>query len=84
MTNLWQTGLRKKRRARDPMRTFDALPPDLRHWLAEAALPWSPSATARLWRKLRNAGLSREDALGRLSAAEAATLLRDTGKPQAR
>ena len=35
-----RTSLRARRHT-DPMRDYDALPPPLRRWLAEARLPWS-------------------------------------------
>lgn len=38
-----------RRRARqNPMRDFDALPPELRKWLHGAALPWSPRSVRRI------------------------------------
>ncbi|MBD3788436.1 MAG: hypothetical protein IE922_16025, partial [Sphingomonadales bacterium] len=41
-----------KRRSRgDPMRAYDALPADLRHWLAQAVLPWSAASVRRVWLK---------------------------------
>ena len=83
LSNLGRTNLRKRRRAGDPMRHFDTLPPELRNWLAHAALPWSPAATEKLFRKLRKAGLSADAALLRLSAAEAQTLRRAGGPQEA-
>ena len=47
--NLGQTKLRKRRRRDDPMREFDRLPPQLRHWLAYAALPWRPRSVRRAY-----------------------------------
>ncbi|WP_341367832.1 DUF6525 family protein [Yoonia sp. BS5-3] len=76
--NLGATSLRRKRRASDPMRSYDALPTPLRHWLANAALPWSPSSARKLWKQAQARGLSTEDALSLLSQAEAKTLARDT------
>jgi len=35
------TSLRRKARG-NPMHAYDALPHDLRRWLASACLPWSP------------------------------------------
>jgi len=45
-----RTTLRRKSRAGDPMATYDRLPADLRAWLAQAALPWSPHSACRVWR----------------------------------
>lgn len=42
------TTLRRRSQA-DPMRAFDALPPILRHWLAQAHLPWNPGSAQRIW-----------------------------------
>lgn len=36
--NRGATSLRRKRRRGDPMRDYDRLPPELRCWLADAAL----------------------------------------------
>ncbi len=71
-----RTGLR--RRAREaPMAAYDRLPPDLRRWLAGAALPWSAASALRLWqRALRECG-DTQGALARLDRAERATLARD-------
>ncbi len=65
-----------RRRAGDPMREFDALPPPLRAWLREAALPWNPKSALRIWQKAHRQG-GTEAALARLAAAEAGTLARD-------
>jgi len=75
--NLGATSLRRKRRACDPMRSYDALPAPLRHWLSQAALPWSPTSAQRLWARARAKGLDPQDALDMLARAEAQTLARD-------
>lgn len=75
--NLGATSLRRKRQSGDPMRRYDALPKPLRHWLSQAALPWSPVSAQRLWARARAQGLDTQDALQMLSAAEARTLARD-------
>lgn len=75
--NLGESSLRRKRRAGDPMAAFDGLPPPLRQWLSEAALPWSPASVRRIWSKSRAKGLSPEETLLSLSQAEARTLARD-------
>ena len=81
--NLGATPLPARRRASDPMRIYDGLPPDLRAWLANAALPWSPQSCLRLWRRaLREEGCAAR-ARARLDRAEASMLARhgpgDTG-----
>ncbi|MBF9041993.1 hypothetical protein HKCCE4037_01530 [Rhodobacterales bacterium HKCCE4037] len=75
--NLGETGLRRRRRAADPMEAFDALPQPLRGWLCEAALPWSPASARRIWGKARADGLSEDEVIERLARAEAKTLERD-------
>ncbi len=75
--NLGHSSLPRKRRARDPMTAFDGLPPVLRQWLSEAALPWSPASARRIWTRCRTRGLTPEETLRKLSEAEARTLARD-------
>ena len=36
-----RSSLAARRRTQDPMAAYDRLPPELRGWLAQAALPWS-------------------------------------------
>ncbi|MEM6371489.1 MAG: DUF6525 family protein [Pseudomonadota bacterium] len=79
--NLGQCSLRRKRHAYDPMAAFDGLPPMLRHWLAQAALPWSPASARRIWTKARAKGLTPEETLLSLNRAEARTLARDRMSP---
>lgn len=77
MTGNLRTGL-KRRRCSNPMRDYVKLPPALRQWLAEAALPWSPASVRRAWfRALRETCGCEARALSRLSAAEARLLARD-------
>jgi hypothetical protein len=79
--NLGATSLHRKRRARDPMRSYDALPEPLRHWLSQAALPWSPTSVRRIWKRATASGLNTQDALLVLSRAEERTLARDRHSP---
>ncbi|MEL6681246.1 MAG: DUF6525 family protein [Pseudomonadota bacterium] len=75
--NLGQCSLRRKRRSGDPMDAFDGLPAPVRQWVAQAALPWSPTSVRRIWAKSRAKGLSDDEALRTLAQAEARTLARD-------
>jgi len=75
--NLGQTSLRRKRRGGKAMEIYDRLPRELRLWLADAALPWSPTSALRIWSKSRAKGLSAEETLSSLARAEAQTLARD-------
>lgn len=76
--NLGATALRRRARGGDTMRAYDALPADVRAWMAQAVLPWSPRSCARLWWRARRRGLAPEEALAALARAEARTLARAT------
>lgn len=68
---------RARWRKTNPMAAYDRLPPDLRSWLAGAALPWSAASVLRIWqRALQETGCP-QAARTRLSHAEAKTLARD-------
>ena len=69
------TGLRRSAMS---MRQFDRLPPELRRWLQDAALPWSARSARKLWtRALRRAGGDAAAAQDLLDRAQARTLARD-------
>ena len=76
--NLGATRLRRRRRAEDPMRAYDALPAPLRQWLSTAARPWSPASCRRIWQKARGEGESIELTLARLDRVERLMLARDS------
>lgn len=72
-----RTGLRRSRCA-DPMARYDRLPPELRRWLAQAALPWNPRSSLKLWNRcLKKAQGNVAAAEKRLHLAEAKMLQRD-------
>ncbi len=75
--NLGGTRLARRRARRDPMRAFHGLPAPLRRWLADAALPWSPTSCRRIWQRARARGEPVEAILARLDRAEALTLSKD-------
>lgn len=61
-----------------PMAQHDRLPPELRAWLAQAALPWSAHSALKLWhRALREAGGDTSAAKAALTRAEARMIARD-------
>ncbi len=63
------------------MQRFDALPADLRLWMAQAALPWSVHSVMKLWVKvLRRARGDRAAALKALSVIERRALERDVAR----
>ncbi len=69
------------RRRHAPMAQFDRLPEALRHWLAQAALPWSPQSVLRQWHAaLRATGGNHAAAFARLSQLEARMLARDAAR----
>jgi len=59
------------------MCAYDALPVPLRHWLSQAALPWSPTSARKIWKRAQAKGLCADEALALLSRSEAQTLARD-------
>ncbi|WP_268952757.1 DUF6525 family protein [Ruegeria haliotis] len=71
-----RTHLTRRKRQGRTMQAYDTLPSTLRHWLAEACLPWSPSSALKIW---ENAGGDRnpEAALERLDTIERSMLCRD-------
>lgn len=77
--NLGATRLKRRSRAEDPMRAYDALPAELRDWVAHAARPWSPRSCLRLWRRAMAEEGCPKRARARLDRAEAAMLARDPG-----
>ncbi|TMV67969.1 hypothetical protein FGG78_31600 [Thioclava sp. BHET1] len=71
---------RARHRPGVPMAGFDALPKPLRHWLGQAALPWSVRSARRAWMRALDQSQGREaEALSLLSRMERATLRRGQG-----
>lgn len=77
--NRGQTSLKLKRRKEDPMRDFDRLPPELRAWVAAAALPWRPRSVRRAFDKALAETGDRVVALSRLNALQGRLVARDAG-----
>tara|TARA_R110002049_G_scaffold117332_3_gene270621 strand:+ start:14533 stop:14805 length:273 start_codon:yes stop_codon:yes gene_type:complete len=76
--NNTRSSLKRRRRQGDGMAAYDRLPPRLRAWLAQAALPWSPQSAHRVWcRALEKCGGDAEQAIHRLTRAERDMLARD-------
>lgn len=67
----------KRRGSGDPMTRYDRLPPELRGWLATAALPWSATSALRVWRRAMADCTCPHHALTCLCAAEARLLAKD-------
>lgn len=66
-----------KRRSAAPMSGYDRLPPELRGWLRDAALPWSATSALRLWRRAMTERGCPHHAHACLCAAEARMLAKD-------
>lgn len=81
--NLGATGLPIRKRAGDPMATYDRLPPQLRSWMQAAALPWSPKSCRSIWMKVKQRGGSDAQALARLQQVETAMLKRAAQEQEA-
>lgn len=75
--NIGETNLRGRRRSRDPMRSYDALPAQLRQWLAQAASPWSSASARKIWNQVQSKGLNPDETLAVLDRVESKTLARD-------
>lgn len=74
--NLGSTGLKRRARSEDPMEAYDRLPRELRLWMQNAKLPWSPASCRAVWRKTKARGDDLSQTLASLDRAEAATLAR--------
>ena len=75
--NLGKTRLKQRRRSEDPMREFDRLPPELRQWLANAALPWRPRSVRRVFEKSLSRTGDPARALAELDSLQQARLQQD-------
>lgn len=71
------TSPRARWRRGDPLAAHDRLPPALRHWATQAALPWSAGSLLRLWQRALAETGTEAAALQHLARAEAATLARE-------
>ena len=58
------------------MQAYDALPQQLRQWLAQACLPWSPTSALKIWNRT-GGGSDPDAAIVRLNAVEQAMLQKD-------
>lgn len=76
-SNLGQTALKRSGRRRDPMHSFDRLPPELRSWIGQAALPWSPDSVRRAFDKAMRRTRNPATALKELDQIEQRLLAKD-------
>ncbi len=65
------------RRRSSTMQEYDRLPPELRAWLAQAALPWSVASVRKLWAAAKRQAPTPDAALQRLTDLEQRALNRD-------
>jgi hypothetical protein len=65
------------RRRASTMQDYDRLPPELRAWLAQAALPWSVTSVRKLWAQAKRRYPSPDAALRHLTQVEQRALSRD-------
>lgn len=73
-----RTTLALSQAQRHNMAAYDRLPPALRAWLADAALPWSPASARRAWKRAMRRALWRERvALRIMDELEAERLAQD-------
>ncbi|THH36285.1 hypothetical protein E4Z66_14250 [Aliishimia ponticola] len=79
-TNRGKTSLKCKRRATNPMREHDQLPPELRQWVAGAMLPWRAGSVRTAYRKALARTGDSELALRELDRMQKAQVARDVGK----
>lgn len=75
--NRGRTSLKCKRKNDNPMGAYDRLPADLRHWVAEAALPWRAQSVQKAFDKaLKRTGRA-ELALAELDRIQHKLLTKD-------
>jgi len=77
-SNQGKTSLKRRRRAACPMGEYDRLPPELRAWLASAALPWSARSVRRAYDRALLKTRSPHLALCELDRLQYRTLERDS------
>jgi hypothetical protein len=65
------------RRRGSTMQDYDRLPPELRAWLAQAALPWSVRSVRKLWAQAKRRHPTADAALRHLTQLETRALHRD-------
>lgn len=75
--NLGHTTLRRPRRGGNPMRDYDQMPPELRHWLARAILPWRPRSVLKVYERELARTKDRKLALAALDRLQAQRVAKD-------
>ena len=75
--NLGNTCLKKKIFKGGRMEEFDRLPPQLRRWLRDACLPWSPSSVKRVYLKALKSTGDYSTALSNLDTMQSRQLTKE-------
>ena len=75
--NRGRTSLICRRPSVAPMQAYDALPPELRAWVAQAALPWSARSVRAAYGKALAKSGDPSKALAKLDQLQQALLARD-------
>ena len=79
-SNRGTTSLKRARRRGQPMHDFDALPAELRAWLATAMLPWHPKSARRAFLKALARTQDPTRALTELDRIQAKLVARDVSR----
>ncbi|MEM7238284.1 MAG: DUF6525 family protein [Pseudomonadota bacterium] len=79
-SNRGKTILKRRRRSGNAMQAFDRLPPELRIWLASAALPWRPGSVLGTYGKALARTRNTDHALQALDRIQRRLMARDARK----
>ena len=80
LSNRGSTTLRRRGCARNPMREFDRLPPVLRRWMADAALPWRAKTVLAAYHKAMAKTGNPKDAISVLDEIQSRLVAKDARK----
>ncbi|WP_147126652.1 DUF6525 family protein [Shimia ponticola] len=78
--NRGATTLRTRRCRGNPLAEYDSLPPELRRWVSEAALPWGAQSVRTAYQKALARTGDKTRALQELDAIERRLVAKDAGK----
>lgn len=78
--NRGRTSLKAKRRNENPMQEFDRLPPELRIWVARAALPWRAKSVRQAYERAVARTQDPTLALAELDKLQARLVAKDAGQ----
>ena len=78
--NLGQTNLKTRRRSLNSLKEFDCLPHQLREWLRNATLPWSPRSVKRAYNRAFSNTNNSSLAIAELERLQECQLAKDQNK----